>query len=276
MRRRALLGAAGLVVLASLAPTRAAAHGLVGRADLPIPAWLFGWAAAIVLVFSFVALAVLWPTPRLEPHGWRPLPRLVSGALTSRALEVVLGALGVALLVVVVWSGLLGEQVASVNLAPTFVYVVFWLALVPASVLLGDVFRVFNPWRAVARAVAWAATKVARGPLPAPLPYPERLGRWPAALGLLLFAWLELVSPSGDVPRALALATLVYSALTWVAMAMYGVEAWSRRGEAFSVYFNSSRGCRCGSAATGRSASVPRSRGSPTSRRSPGPSPCSP
>ena len=24
------------------------AHGLVGRTDLPIPKWLFGWAAAVV------------------------------------------------------------------------------------------------------------------------------------------------------------------------------------------------------------------------------------
>jgi hypothetical protein len=29
---------------------------LVGRADLPIPEWLFGWAATMVLVVSFVAL----------------------------------------------------------------------------------------------------------------------------------------------------------------------------------------------------------------------------
>ena len=34
------------------------AGGLLGRADLPIPDWLFGWAAAMVLFVSFVALAV--------------------------------------------------------------------------------------------------------------------------------------------------------------------------------------------------------------------------
>ena len=51
------------------------AHGLVSRSDLPIPEWLFGWAAAMVLVVSFVALAVLWPEPRLQEERWRPLPR---------------------------------------------------------------------------------------------------------------------------------------------------------------------------------------------------------
>ena len=35
-----------------------ARHGIVGREDLPIPRWLFGWAATVVLVVSFVALAV--------------------------------------------------------------------------------------------------------------------------------------------------------------------------------------------------------------------------
>ena len=49
------------------------AHGLVARSDLPIPEWLFGWAAAMVLVVSFVALAILWPEPKLETEGWRPL-----------------------------------------------------------------------------------------------------------------------------------------------------------------------------------------------------------
>jgi hypothetical protein len=52
------------------------------------------------------------------------------------------------------------------------------------------------------------------------------------------FAVLELVRSGGDQPDTVAVATLVYSALTFVAMALYGVEAWSARGETFSVYFN--------------------------------------
>jgi hypothetical protein len=214
------------------------AHGIVSRSDLPIPEWLFGWAAAMVLVVSFVALAVLWPTPRLQDGGWRPLPGLAGRVLTSRPLEIVCGLVGVGLLVVVVYTGLRGTQSASANFAPTFVYVVFWLGLVPVSVLFGDVFRAFNPWRAVGRTVAFAARLAARGDLPAPLAYPERLGRWPAAAGILAFAALELVASNGDRPENVAIATLVYSALTFVAMALYGVETWIERGEGFSVYFN--------------------------------------
>ena len=166
------------------------AHGLVARSDLPIPAWLFGWAAAMVLVVSFVALAVLWPEPKLQRERWRPLPGVLGRLLGSRPVEIGCGAIGVFLLGVVIYTGLEGIQSSSANFAPTFVYVVFWLALVPASVLFGDVFRAFNPWRAIGRSVGFVAAKAARGALPAPLTYPERLGHWPAAAGIFAFAVL--------------------------------------------------------------------------------------
>ena len=213
-------------------------HGITARSDLPIPEWLFGWAAALVLVVSFVGLAILWPEPKLERDGWRPLPRAIGVVATSRVVGVVCGTIGVLLLGVVVYSGIAGVQTSAANFAPTFVFVIFWLGLVAVSVLFGDIFRAFNPWRAVGRAVAGVARLAARGDLPAPLAYPERLGRWPATVGIFLFAALELVASGGDKPQNVAIATLVYTAATFVAMSLYGVEQWIARGEAFSVYFN--------------------------------------
>ena len=239
MRRGLLLATAGGALLAAaLAPTPALAHGLVGRADLPIPEWLFAWGAAIVLIVSFVALAVLWPRPRLEPERWRPLASGFGRVITSPAMEAAAAIVGVLLLGVVVWSGLAGTDAPQANLAPTFVYVVFFLGFVPVSVLLGDVYRAFNPWRAIGRAFAWIAGRVSRGGLPEPLPYPDRLGRWPAALALFAFVWMELVAESGNTPSSLAIATLVYSAANFLGMALYGVNAWIDRAEGFSVYFN--------------------------------------
>jgi hypothetical protein len=153
-------------------------------------------------------------------------------------VEIGCGAIGAFLLTVVVYTGFRGTQSATANFAPTFIYVIFWLGLVPASVLLGDVFKAFNPWRAIGRAVGWVARSAARGELPAPLAYPSWLGRWPAAAGIFAFAAMELVASDGDRPENLAIATLIYSALTFIAMALYGVETWIERGEAFSVYFN--------------------------------------
>src|ERR687898_430352 len=213
-------------------------HGISVRADLPIPEWLFGWAAAMVLVVSFVALAVLWPEPRLQRRTWRPLPGRIGRFLAIRPVEIVCGAIGVFLLGVVIYSGLRGVDVPEANFASMFVYVGFWVGLVPLSVLFGDVFRAFNPWRAIGRAAAWVAQKASRSDLPAPLEYPERLGRWPAAIGLFAFTALELVYADGDKPESVAIAALAYSALTFLGMALYGVERWIERGEGFSVYFN--------------------------------------
>ena len=152
------------------------AHGLTVRSDLPIPEWLFGWAAAMVLFVSFVALASLWPEPKLQEERWRPLPRGVSRVLASPCSTHPAGAIGVFLLGVVVWSGFKGTESSTANFAPTFVYVIFWLGLVAASVLFGDVFRPFNPWRAIGRAVAWVARTAARTDLPAPLAVPRAAG----------------------------------------------------------------------------------------------------
>ena len=234
--RRVLAAAAAFAVAALVAPSMGAAHGLVGRSDLPVPDWLFIWGATLVLVLSFVGLAVLWPQPRLQDERWRPLPEGLGRVLTSRAVDLLCGALGIALLVIVVYAGLAGTQTITANWAPTFVYVGFWLGLVPLSVLFGDIFRAFNPWRAIGRATGWLAGRVARD-TPEALPYPVRLGYWPAAVGLFAFAWLELVSPSGDDPDTVAFATLGYSAYTFIGMALYGTERWCDRGEAFSVYF---------------------------------------
>jgi hypothetical protein len=237
--RRAAIAAVALALLGTLlAPAAALAHGLVGRADLPIPEWLFAWAAAVVMVVSFVALATLWQEPKLEQDsGFRLAPDWLSYTLVNSATEVAAGAIGVFLLGVTIWSGIAGTQLATANFAPTFIYVIFWVGLVPASVLFGDVFKAFNPWRAIARAAGFVTSRVA-GPLPKPFHYPAWLGRWPAAATIFGFAWVELAWVNGQDPSALAIAALVYSVLTLLATAVFGTDAWFRRGEGFSVYYN--------------------------------------
>src|SRR6185295_18550967 len=104
---------AAAVAVALLVPGVAEAHGLVQRQQLPIPQWLFAWAAAAVLVISFFALAVLWPQPRLEKDNWRP----VNGgrAIVSLPAQIICGAIGVGLLVVTLLAGYLGSGTALDN-----------------------------------------------------------------------------------------------------------------------------------------------------------------
>src|SRR5436190_965990 len=230
MRWASALASLGLLASAAL-PASASAHGLVGKQDIPIPRWLFAWAAAVVLVVSFVALATLWPRPRLERVVERRVWRAPAG------LEVLCGVLGVAAFAVTLWAGFAGTQSATANLMPTVVSVVFWVGSPFTTLLLGDVFSAFNPWRAVARGAAWAFGRVGRErEAPAPLAYPARLGRWPAALGILAFAWVELVYVNRDDPSQLATMALVYAAVQLVGMSLYGIEAWSSNADAFGVY----------------------------------------
>ena len=237
-RTAALAGLALAAALACVAPAAALAHGLTGRQDVPIPTWLFLWGATIVLVVSFVALATLWPKPRLQGDSWRPLPDWFNRIFASNAVAVLCGAVGIFLLGLVVVAGLRGSSNSNDNFAPTFVYITFWLGLLPLSLLFGDVLRAFNPWRAMGRLVSWVATKAAGAPLPAPLAYPTWLGRWPAVVGMIAFGWMELAANGGEMPETVAIATLIYSTATWIGMALYGVDEWSDRGETFSVYFN--------------------------------------
>jgi hypothetical protein len=231
VRITAAAAALASVAVAAL-PDAALAHGLVGRQDLPIPRWLFAWGAAVVLVISFVALAVLWPRPRLEDAGERRLLRVPA------ILEVLCGAIGVAAFAFVVYAGFAGTQTPTANLTPTTIYVVFWVAIPIASAVFGDVFAAFNPWRAVARAVSLVAARATGGKLPAPMPYPAWLGRWPAAVGILFFAWVELVYANRDDPSILATMALLYAATQLVGMSLFGIETWTRRADAFAVYFN--------------------------------------
>jgi hypothetical protein len=218
------------------------AHALVARKDLPIPAWLFAWGASIVLIVSFFALSAAWRKPRFEQERWRPVGAGLSRALLSAPAQILCGLAGVFLLALAIYTGLHGTEAPDRNFSLTFIFVTAWLGFPLFSVILGDVFRPFNPWRAIGRTIGGAFSSIA-GQRPAHFAYPQKLGRWPAAIGLLAVVWLEVVyGSSGGVavglsPDTLGLSALLYSLYTLTMMALFGVEKWCHTGEIFSVYF---------------------------------------
>ncbi len=210
------------------------AHGLGQRSDLPLPGWLFSWGAAVVLAVSFFALAALWTEPKLETARLRSLFGL------PRLLEGLAGAFGVVLFVALVYFGYAGEQSDQTNPMPIFVYVFFWTMIPLLSAVFGDVFRPFNPWRAVGLAAHRLRVRRHGGEQNAAprFAYPERLGRWPAALLLFGFGWLELVSgDDGRRPAVLATLALVYFGLQLVGMSLFGARRWLERGDGLGIYF---------------------------------------
>jgi hypothetical protein len=223
----------GLVALLTgsvlVLPDAASAHGIGGASDLPIPGWLFAWGATAVLILSFVALGVLWPKARLESMARRPAFTL------PRFLDPLAAVAGLAVTGIVVVSAFAGTTDTATNLAPTFVWVAFWVAVPLASVVLGDFYTALDPWRTIARVAGAAWRALGRAPREFHA-YPERVGRWPAAAGLVLIGWMELVWVRRDDPRALGLVILAYGAIQLAGMSRYGIEAWRRNADPFAVY----------------------------------------
>ncbi len=212
------------------------AHGIASVEDLPLPLWLFYYGGALILVLSFVALGVLWRRPRLETaQTGRPLPEALQRVLLSPALRAVVSGTSLAVFAVVWLAALTGGRTRVDNIAPIFVFVIFWVGLVLVVLVFGNVWTALNPWRAVADGVAWLARRA--GAEWTMREYPAWLGRWPAVTLLLAFTAFELAYVDPSDPRKLGLAITLYSVVTWAGMAVYGRKAWLDNGEAFNVYF---------------------------------------
>jgi hypothetical protein len=206
------------------------AHGIGSRSDLPIPLWLAIYAGAMAVLISFFAVVAFWPTPRLRPDApGLALPVALQRAADAPATRAVLRVIGVAALAVVLAVAWLGPDDSSANPAPTWFYVWFWVGLVPASVLLGPVWRRLNPLRGLT-----AALLAGRGGRPLRA-LPQRLGYWPAAVSVAAFVWLELVWVHPDRPRTVAIFVTLYALLHTAAGVIFG-QRWFDRGDGFEAY----------------------------------------
>jgi hypothetical protein len=216
----------------------ALAHGFGMRYDIPVPFWLYAYGAAAAVVLTFVLLVDARPVPHRYPRldllslGW------FRAAFAGGALLLGLRLLSVALFFLVVASGLIGNQEPTANLAPTFVWIIWWVGLVFLTALVGNLWELVNPWKILFGWADGAIRRLGRGKGLGPLlPYPAGWGVWPALALYLGFAWVELVFLGSAIPFNIAALLLVYSAITWAGMTLFGTEAWLRGGEAFSVFF---------------------------------------
>jgi hypothetical protein len=229
----------GLLLL--LFPAQALAHGFVRRYDLPIPLGFFLAGAGATVALSFLLLAVF---ARQRPHGeYHASHHMIMSApgrlLSNPWLTVPIRALAVALLVLIVVAGFFGDPSPLRNIAPTFVWILWWVGMMFINTLIGDLWALVNPWSAAFSGAEWILRRVnplAR--LTLDRVYPKCLGVWPAVILFLAFAWLELISGEGQDPFKLAVLITGYSLLTWVGMLVYGRRTWLSHGEVFTVVFS--------------------------------------
>src|SRR6516162_751491 len=177
----------GLFAAASLLHAgRAAAHGFGQRYDLPLPLslYLFGAAGAVVVSFIIVGLFVRGGASRTGfDRRFDLMPYGIGRLILHPAFGLVLKLIAFVIFAVTVMAGFIGNQDPYRNLAPTMVWIVFWVGLAYVSAFIGDIWAVVNPWRTIFAAVERLSKLVANRPR---LGYPEALGVWPACLLLLV------------------------------------------------------------------------------------------
>ena len=115
---------------------------------------------------------------------------------------------------------------------------VFWLGLIPASLLFGPIWRELNPIRTIhlllARATGSPPEDAGVRPLPA------WLGAWPAAAGLFAFAWLELVAPDRATTPVIRTFFTAYFGVHLIGAVVFG-SRWLDRGDAFEMFSAAAR-----------------------------------
>lgn len=225
-------GAFGLAVVGVLLLARsvAASNAAVGLSDasgdaLAVPRWLYVATGGAAIGASALLAGFVTDRGFVERvHGWR---RDVGHGGRVRAATGALAAfLGLALFALVVFRGFTGPPLATVNFAVIVVFAGGRAGLTMAAYAIGNVWPALNPV----------------GILGARLPdgfvdYPERVGRWPAAAGILLLVWIETTTGVTDTPATLGTAVAVYGVVAVVGTVLVGGDAWLQHVDPIATFF---------------------------------------
>jgi hypothetical protein len=223
-----------------LAPVAAFAHGFAQRYDLPVPLNLYLAGAAATVALSFLVIAFfLRGEGTVASYPVFDLLSILPGKLIANPLFIhILRLASVAFFLLVILAGLFGDENPFKNIAPTAIWVVWWVGFAYISGLLGNLWAVVNPWDSLFDWVERLWRFFSKGgKFGLGLPWPSGLGRWPAVVLFTWFVWLELIWPESDAPASLAQAALGYSIISWMGMFAFGRRTWLRNGEAFSIVF---------------------------------------
>jgi hypothetical protein len=220
--------------------TNAWSHGFAERYDLPVPLNLYiaGSAAAVALSFIVVAYFVRGNRTVQRYPTFNLRRTLIGRAVASWPVRFLLRLVAVLVLVLVVVAGLIGNADPFQNIAPTTIWVIWWVGLAYISGLLGDLWALLNPWRSVFDAFEWLLQRIGpSGRLGLRVKYPARLGCVPAVILFIWFIWAELIWPTSDSPEKLAGVIITYSIITWSGMLLFGCRTWLQHGEVFTILF---------------------------------------
>jgi hypothetical protein len=235
----------------ALVGTASAHSGSLGSAtaSTTVPVWLTVLTGGVVVGATFLFTTLLTDHDAMRGVNWWRLA-LPTPSSARRLFVWLARAVSVGLLGLVLVTGLAGTTTPTQNFALLFVWTGWWAGYTMTTYLVGNTWPAFNPWRAIAAPVRWLLGRLLGGTPEPPADragedrrtdggvatrrplavrtVPERWGVWPAVAGLLGVVYLEVVSPIGSNPRALAVVVAGYSAVTVAGSLVYGREWFAR------------------------------------------------
>ncbi|MBL93778.1 MAG: hypothetical protein CMF70_00490 [Magnetovibrio sp.] len=216
------------------APFSAFAHAFGSRYDLPLPLELFMLGAGATVLVSFVIMSstLKHGGEKAESLKFDMLKLSGLGFLGKPIILNTIRIISVGCFCFLLVSVFFGSPDPFENIAPTFVWVIWWVGMAFLSALIGNLWDLINPWKIL---FSWFE-EIAGGPWKI-LNYPSWLDYWPSVFLFYIFAWLELIAEGSEVPENLAILLVIYSGITWIGQLLFGREKWLKHGEIFTVFF---------------------------------------
>jgi hypothetical protein len=218
-RRHVLVG----LVAYTLVRGDAEAHAFGALYNLPVPFSLYAYGAALALGVSFVLLALL-------SRQAAPIPLVSEKEMNDGSVK---GQIGLFLLAVTVMVGYAGPPVPDASLSVNIFWIQLLLGVQYLSVVVGNVFEPFNPWRELSTLVEKLLPRRRQHPLEY---LSEHWGDFYVFLLFYALVWIELF---GELtPKGLANILLLYTIANCVGSLLVGKEKWFANFELFGAFFS--------------------------------------
>ncbi len=214
-------------------PSAVYAHVFLQPYTLPVPFWLYLYAAAATLILSFAIIGVFvgtLPAPWLS-RTTNVLPGTPRAQAAWTWIVRVLRLVGVGCLALTMLGGIVGTSDPMLNISMPLFWVAFLLGLTYLTAIIGNIYEFTNPWSTLVDGAERLGLDLSRSRIR----YPHALGYLPAFTFYVGLVWIELFT--FPRPYLLSLLLILYTAATFSAVLLFGKHTWFEYGELFSVFF---------------------------------------
>lgn len=210
-------------------PKPAFAHAFGQLYNLPVPFWLYLYGAAAALIISFLLIVYFVNRAKKDID----YPRLFLFKISTRSLPVnTFKTVSVFFLLLTITAGIVGIDNSYSNFNMTFAWIIFFLGFTYLTVLVGNLWQGYNPWKIIVELGEKLIKRESQGVFI----YPQRLSYWPALFIYFILIWFELVG--GTTPSKLSLLLIQYTIINFTGVIAIGKKNWFSYCEFFSVFFS--------------------------------------